>query len=308
MRRKKRPSLDAELVQACKEVFQDIIIDPATRISRVDVKKISTDGFASNARTPRYIVRVRTNNASMLRGDVEVFKGSYKERVEGVLDFLAKRIDPKAEVHLEIIGPNPPTVESLVPIRTLIQSGRLRESSPIVATANTYHIPYALVRGRHLIAPNPAIAKVLSHLIVNGHQTIETVLDVFSGTGTAAKVVCHLGNPKKVVVVENDSLKVARMKKHIKDPRIQFLVADACELRLSEDFDLVTADPYYEDVPRFLKLQLSQIAKRAKIFLLVSGGVENVQWNRDIRRALRNIGLKTKEHVAFGQMILEAQE
>src|SRR5260370_32028493 len=167
-------------------------------------------------------------------------------------------------------------------------------------------MPYVLLRGRHMVGPSPALASVVEKLI-SDRRSIGSVLDLFAGTGIVSKVVCKLGNPKEVVIVEKDPIKVARMSRYLRDPRVRFTVGDATLMKLPrKPFDLVVADPYYEDALEFLSNQLSWITARARLFLLVSGGVEDLEWNNDVRVTLRRGGLKDTAPVEFVQVCFES--
>ena len=305
MRKPQEPEFRKSLNHICRQALKEIILDPSVDISGVTVTKLSTDRFDSTKPKPCYIVTVRTNNATALRGGSDPFKGSYKERIEGILDFWIKRTDPGADAHLEILGPNSRSVDRLLPIESVIRSNRISRRSPILLTAEEYKIPYILTRGRHLIGPSPAVANVLATLIAQNGRTVERALDLYSGTGIAAKVVCRLAKPKQVIVVDSDPLKISRMKGHISDANVKFVVGDASRFPLRGRFDIVIADPYYENVLDFLGAQLDHITRCARTFLLVSGGVENLEWNRKILQTLTHHGLHTKPHIAFGQVILE---
>jgi 16S rRNA G966 N2-methylase RsmD len=299
--------LDLQLKSVCIEAFRPILLDPAVRIIDVDVTPLSVERVDSQKAATCYVVRVRTNNATLLRGDSQLFKGSYKERVEGLLDFLIKRYDANAWVHLEIMGPAPSSVERMIPIGTLISAGKITHDSPLASIASVYQIPRALLRGRHLVGPSPAVAN-LCEIIARRRHPPESILDLFAGTGIATKVFCQLAEPKQAIVVECDKAKIRHLRTYLREPCIRFWAADARSVNLPRtDFDLVVADPYYEDVLDFLSVQLRWIIRRAKLFLLVTGGVENLQWNKLVARVLQRAGLRPKRHSIFGQTILEVR-
>src|SRR5712692_6869898 len=93
-------NLPIDLPAICTEIIQSLFARRRAGLLDIDIKAVTTQSFDSAKEQPCYIVRLRTKNASLLRGDGNRFKGSYKERIEGILEFLMKRADPNARVHL----------------------------------------------------------------------------------------------------------------------------------------------------------------------------------------------------------------
>jgi predicted RNA methylase len=300
--------LIGELGRCCSDLLREIILDPGVRVFDIRVRTVVTTRFESAKEQVCYIVEAKTNDASLLRGDTALFKGSYKERVEAVLDVIVKRADPNAWAHLEILGPSPPSVERVIPITRLLKSGQLREDSPLVVTAKTYGLRYALIRGRHFVGPSPAIARTIEQLIGDEGCRPESVLDLFAGSGIASIVVCRYTSPKMVLAIERDRAKISRLQRYLAKSRARCLAADACKVALPKRlFDLVVADPYYEDALVFLQHHLRWIARYARRFLMVSGGIEHAQWNGAVERMIRSAGLKPRVRRVFGQVILDSQ-
>ena len=292
--------LERELIRICEAALKQIIIDPEVKVSGVSVRSISTTRFDSFQERYVFIVQIDTNDASMVRGDPNQYKGSYKERIEGALDVFAKSVNPNYEVHVEIEGASTESVERFIRIEDLIASGRISEQSPIVETARRFDIPSILVRGRHLIAPSPTIAAYLESFLQN--ENVRSVLDLFGGTGLAARVLCERGNPQKVTVVDNSRSQLAQMREYIKDDRVELVNADAFTYQI-EQCDLVLADPYYEDALRFLDAQLDTIIRKARFFVFVPGDVQNVSWNRSVEERLRQTGAMVQKWDKFGQVL-----
>src|SRR5260370_26166306 len=146
MRPEEPHNLPIDLASVCTAMLQYLFARRGAEILGIDVKAVTTKRFDSAKEQPCYIVRLQTENASLLRGDGNRFKGSYKERIEGILDFLIKRADPNAGVHLEIVGPNPTTVDTLVEIDHLLRSAQLPDDAPLAVAARTYGMPYVLFR------------------------------------------------------------------------------------------------------------------------------------------------------------------
>jgi hypothetical protein len=299
--------LKKDLVKLCEESLASILLDPSVKVFGVDVSEFSTARFGSEEPARYYIVSLDTNDASMRRGAARSRKGSYKERLEGVLDAHAKRYAPSNSVHVEIRGPESNSVERIIPIPEILRSGKVPKTAPIVRTAERYGISYIQIRGRHLIAPSPAIAQFLEHYGVEKAAEIKTVIDLFAGTAVASKVLCRVGNPEHVVVVENDPVKLENSKVHLSDKRVEFALGDAMVYPFPQRVDLLVADPYYEDVERFLHLRLKSMARHVTNFILVPGDVQDRVWNARMSDLIRGAGYAITEHSLYGQVILEAR-
>jgi len=297
-----------ELKGLCREALATVIIDPRVKILDIFVDSVFSPRFDSGKEKLILIVHVRTNDSAMLRGDQYIYKGSYKERVEGILDFHAKKIVDSSEVYLDIDGPDGQSVQRMIPVGEFLESGRLSDTSPIIETARSYSIPYILIRGRHFIAPSPAIAQYLRNITTKSAFRAKSILDMFGGTGLAAKLLCKLGEPDRIVVLEKDPDVLQKMNEHICDPRIEIIQGDAFTYKIEESFDLVLADPYYEDVLAFLKERLVEILARTKFLILVPGNVGNVRWNNEVEKMLAIVGLSVRKYTAFGQAILEVSQ
>jgi len=239
----------------------------------------------------------------MVRGSTNAYKGSYKERIEGALNLVAERAKPGSTVFLDIEGEESNSVERLCDPALLIKAGRIAEDAAIIQTARRYGVPDILIRGRHLIAPSPAIAHFLEAW--NGRDSCKRILDMFGGTGLATKVACTYSQAQEIVYVDIDSDKVERARKHIHDSRASFVHADAFDLAVENVYDLVVADPYYEDVLRFVDEKALQIRDFARCLLLAPGNVEDSHWNASVCSRLMEFGFLVREHAAFGQVLLE---
>ncbi len=297
--------LQDELISLSRKALKTVIIDPDVKILDISVDSMLSPSFDSAIEKLFLIVHVKVNNSSMIRGDENRYKGSYKERVEGILDFHAKNIIPNTEVFLDIDGPDGLSVQKLIHIDDLLKKGQLSETSPIIVTARTYAIPYILIRGRHFIAPSPSIAQYLTSIINGSTVKVKRILDMFGGTGLAAKVLCKLGAPDRIVVLEKNLDALQKMREHILDPRVEFIRGDALTYEFAESFDLILADPYYEDVLDFLKKRLVEIMARTKLLMLVPGNVENVRWNNEVEKMLIDAGLSVGKYAVYSQVILE---
>lgn len=297
-------TLETKLACICRKAASSVILSPQVEIADVSVTSLWSPRFDSQRERLVFVVRLQTNDAAMVRGDINAYKGGYKERIEAVLDFHAKEMYPDCEVHVEIDGPNTNSVERLIPVVQLIAADRLTDGSPIVETARRFSIPDVLIRGRHLIAPSPTIASYIEHL--SSQERFQSALDLFGGTGLAAKAFLAGDTMKSVTVVERNPAHLEQMKTHLKDKRVEFVLADAFNYEFRR-FDVIVADPYYEDAMNFLELRLDAVLKNARVFVFVPGKLEDIRWNNEIDQKLRSAGSKVQRWDAFGQVLFDVR-
>lgn len=293
--------LTETLVRTCRQVLSAIVLDPQTEIIDVSVKRIQTTRFDNPHERTCYILQIRTNDASMVSGAVNSFKGSYKERLEGALQAILESLVPDAEVAVDILGPTGPTVEKLIQYEQLERTKRLRSDSPIAVTAKEFEIPYILVRGRHLVGPNPALARVLAQFSLK--HKLARALDLFSGTGIVTKVILREAPRASVTAVERDETKIRAMMRHVTSGGAEIFHGDAFTYPLKGRFDVIVADPYYEDCVSFLKARVGAIRSCAENLVMVGGRIENESWNGKIRGLLEEARFEVQSETLYGQTV-----
>jgi 16S rRNA G966 N2-methylase RsmD len=296
----------ASIAAAITSLLHEYILDSNVKILGIDNIVVTTSTFASSRPRRLYVFQIRTNDATYVRGDSNLFKGGYKERVEAVADMLVKEVEPEASAHIEILGPESESPDRLIALESLIESGRLDEKSPLTLTARRFGLTKALVRGRHLIGPSPALASFVRTILQRDNS--ETVIDFFSGTGIVSHVACSSPSVRAVHAIEQDPRRVAELTSEIVDKRLHVVCGDALEVELpGRSIDLVVADPYYESAFSFLRRRAAWLKEHAKVLVFASGGVEHPSWNERIEEEIRSIGFLTKSHTEYGQAILECK-
>jgi len=297
-----------ELKTLCREALQQITLAPSIEIRDVEVDVIDSPRFGSEAPRRSYVVRICTNDAAMVRGAVAAFKGAYKERIEAILNHEVTQAEPEATAYVEIEGPEMGTVDRLIGVQSFIQNKKLSSSSPIVRTAARYNIGYIQIRGRHLIAPSPAIAEFLENYAARNVNSIRSAIDLFAGTGIASKVLLRIARPEHMVLIENDPQKIRAIRRHIKENQVEIRETDALGFSFNQHYDLAIADPYYEDVHSFLTAQLENLRSFVNVFLLVPGNIEDRLWNDSVLSRLEEANYNVIPHQLYGQVIFEVRK
>jgi hypothetical protein len=300
-------SVGERLVETCRQILEEITLAPSIKIKGVDLDVVRSSHFDSEEPTASYVITVSTDDATMVRGAVERYKGSYKERVEAVLDHLVKEVDPRGRAQLNILGPESQTVDRLLPIRSLVGAKKLLPTAPIIRTARENGIDYIQIRGRHLIAPSPAIAEFLKQYAFRQPADIRVVADLFAGTAVATRVLLRTASPQKIVVIDNDPQKIRRIRRQVGDSRVAIREEDALCWSPVEKYDLAIADPYYEDVFQFLDKQIENIRRSVRVLVLVPGNIEDRIWNTSVQKTLESSDFSVVSHEIYGQLILVAK-
>lgn len=291
-------SLDLKV--EAERILADLILDPSTAVTDVEVRLVSTARFDSDTPRTLHLVTVHTTDASMVLGAVAAYKGSYKERLEGALTHLLRRQGSRDQVAVDVVGPWGDSITRLVPIGSMVGRGFLSEASPIVTAARAHGIPHILIRGRHLLGPSPAVM----HAVEEEVETYQpnSVLELFAGTGIGS-LACVSRRPEaRIVAVESDPVHAEGLRRSLA-PSATVVEADAFTWVPDRRYDLVIADPYYEAAIDFLVARGSELRKWAVRLLFVGGNIEHVSWNDSIERHLRDHGFEPRRYPAFGQVV-----
>lgn len=291
-----------ELRRVAKSYAASLIADPRVRIEEVECERIELDTFEKAESSTAYIVTLRTNDISMLRGQVDSFTGNYKERVEAVLQHTLDVRDSGSRVSVEIVGQDSGRIQKIVSIEELIASGRVQRNSPLARIAAEYGIDSAILRGRHIVGPSPAIARAVEHLI-RPHSATLSVLDLFSGTMITARVILRHNPRPRIVCVDCDSRKFDQFASTLPEDCVKRVVCDAFEFQPVEKFDLTVADPFYEDALAFLDARGAALREKTEALILCSGGSENRSWNQRVELQLRSLQFETSITDLFGRRI-----
>jgi 16S rRNA G966 N2-methylase RsmD len=298
-------TLEARLAQVCQRAFESLNF-PLAKILDIRVRELWSERFEAEGERRCYVLTVVTSNPSMLRGHVLAYKGSYKERAEAVVQDFLNGIQRGATVHIEVVGRRCGSLDGLISLPDLVKSGKATATSPLVRTAEQYRIPGALLHGRHLIGPSPAVAALVRRIVRS--RQVTSVLDLFSGTGIATKVACIEGSPQSALLVENDPAKIEFLRRHLDLKLATIIQEDAFSFRIAGRHDLIVADPFYEQVFDFIKAQGESLAKYSRHVLLACASIEDVGWTREVRTQLVKVGLRVRRrHALYGQVVFECE-
>ena len=86
---------------------------------------------------------------------------------------------------------------------------------------------------------------------------------------------------------------------------MEFVKQDSFDFQIRNRFDLIVADPYYEDTLRFLALRSKEICDKAGMFVCVCAGEEKEHARMLAKNLLREAcDTDPEERIIYGQSIL----
>ncbi len=305
-RRLKLDDVVERLKNTCDKMLKEIVLDPDKRDYKIECTKLSTTDWGTGHDTEVYLMKIHTAYPLTISGEPGGYKGFYKERVEAVLNHIAS-LYQKGGHGTEVIVEVVPTdgyndnLESLIPIdkarREIIAKG-----SPLDKVVSEFKIPHVLVRGRHLVGPNPGLLSVVKKICQE--TMLKSALDLFAGTGIISRFLNRQG-VQSVTCVDKGEHFVISKELLEKLPGITCVQEDAFSFRISQQFDLIVADPYYEDAIQFLNAKAKEICKNTSIFVFVCGGVEHEYQREKCKELLRlHFDVKPDEYLEYGLSVL----
>lgn len=302
----KLEDITEKLKDACYKMLKKIVLNPDKRDYQIECTKISTANWGTGRDTVAYLLKIHTAYPITISGEPGGYKGFYKERVEAVLNHIAslyQEEDQSVEVTVEVVPTDDhhDNLESLVPIDKA-RKEIISEGSPLDKVASKFDIPYVLVRGRHLVGPNPGLLRVVEKICQKA--TPKSALDLFSGTGIISRFLKSQGVESITCVDKGghfDTLKGVLEKL----PGITCVKEDAFHFRIPQVFDLIVADPYYEDAINFLNTKAKEIFANTGIFVFVCGGVEHEYQRDQCKELIRSLlEVEPEEHLEYGLSVL----
>lgn len=294
------------LTKTCDSLLKEIILDPDKRDYRIEYKKQLTKDWKTGLDIIVHILQVHTSHPMSISGEPGGYKGFYKERIESVLNHIVSLHQTETLPTKAILEVIPSEVckddlESLVPLGKAYNNHIIKNGSPVLEVINNYHLEYVLIRGRHLVGPNPGLVHLVEQICEENPP--ESALDLFSGTGIIPIVLERYKVPDITCV--DKGLHFDTIKKALKTTKgIKCVTEDAFSFPISHSYSLITADPYYEDALDFLNKRIEEIYQNTNIFIFVCCGEED----EHLRAQCYNIispyfGKGIEEQILFGQSI-----
>ena len=297
--------LSTVLINKCDSLLKEIVLDPIKRDYQIYCEKRYSEDWKTGLKTVVYILKVYTSYPISVSGEPGGYKGFYKERIEAILNdivsfYRTETLQSKAILEIFPSEVEKDVIESIVPLDKAYNS-IIKRGSPVLEVAKKYDIKYILVRGRHLVGPNPGLVQVVENICEK--ESIKSALDLFTGTGIIP-IVLHRYKVPNITCVDNGKhFDVVKKTLNIPDG-IKCIKKNAFHFLICEDYDLIIADPYYEDSFDFLNKRILDIYQNTKHFVFVCCGSEDEYLRSQCQSIIQaHFKKNTEEQLHFGQSI-----
>jgi len=289
--------LSALVAGKTEQILKTIVLDPDVKIEIQGCSETIRIDWKTGSPIRILSVKVKTNNRLMIMGEPGNYKGIYKEHLETLLNDFVSKLDKNYRVHIEVLGDEGP-LHKLIPLVRSLQDGIITNQSPVYAVARKYNMPYILVRGRYIEGPNPGLTEISENLLAK--YGFRKVLDLFAGTGIVARVALA-NKAEKVVCVDRTTANELISTFKSWEKVVEVAQDDVFAFKVKEPFDLIVADPDFEDALRVAREVVPRIRNMCKVFVLCHGSVEDERWNKEIRAILQTSSNKTEQIECAGQ-------
>ena len=294
------------LKSICDKMLKEMILDPDKKDYKIECKRLTSEDWGTGRDTDVYLMKIYTAYPLTIGGEPGGYKGFYKERVEAVLNHIVSLYqegDQSAKVIVEVVPTevHHDNLESLVPIDKAYKR-IIAKGSPLDEVVRKFDTPHVLVRGRHLVGPNLGLLFVVEKIYKEAVP--KSALDLFAGTGIVSRFL-HSRGVESITCVDNGEHFGISKELLGKLSGVTCVKEDAFRFRISQAFDLVVADPYYEDALNFLNAKAQEIFANTRIFVFVCGGTEHEYQRDQCKKLIRSyLAVEPKEHLAYGQSVL----
>lgn len=280
-------ALHRELRARFRQLVDDLILDPEFEYEICDIEVLSREPAYTSDIEYEVVLRVVTNNRAQLLGqaspfDTGDFRGYYNLLYGGWLtSYIAqtRQIDSRFFVSVDAIPASDAgdrRLDSEMTLSAAIEAGILTTDSVLASKMRQYGLTRLVLGGGAAIAgPLPGPIRTMERLCAR--YEIETILDVFCGSGAMSRVVLeHGGTDAYCLDVDCDC---ARTNLAAEETTVTFLEEDFFEVSLPDrQFDITVLDPYFNLLPDVLDSRLPEITARSNRVLLTAGFLSDGYW------------------------------
>lgn len=292
-----------------QRILRKLILDPDFNFSVEAINFMMKKDFLGLSKYVVIYARIRTNNRPLLLGQFRYFpinglRGFHNNWIEGHLTgFINEKfkVATKYFVHIDVFP-----YEDLnytykyVPLERAIANGILPKKSPFVKMMEKYNVKYVLLAGS--IVSGPSLDSMLVVEDTLRKNKIKTVLDLFCGTGSLTKIA--LSNGAKKATCVDVTTEIARANLNEFRDRVNIIEKNMFNYKPQdgENYDLIIADPFFDDGLNFVELLAPVYAGKGKIFMMTVSFIEDIFWRKTILSRLRKIFSMVKV-VSHGRLV-----
>jgi hypothetical protein len=288
-------SIKHDIIKKLEEVIDSLILDPYFRYKIDEIKLIEKKSKAGNKSSPVIYIRILTNNRPLLLGQFVYFptnglRGFHNNWIEG---YMMGYLEGKHELntgyflHVEVFPftKHDENVYRYITLEEGIRNKLLPKSSPLVNKMKKYGLNQLLLAGSIISGPDLGSIETLEWILRNNR--IETMLDLFCGTGALSKVALQHG-VKTCTCVD---LSTEAAYRNLADfrRRTYIIKQDAFSYRPRRKYDLVIADAFLDHGLAVVKKLAPFYGAKCKVFMMTLGFVEDIYWQSLLLTNLRKV-------------------
>ena len=273
-----------------EKLASGIISDPETEFEVEETKVIERETAAGSGTEIVFSVHVITNNRAQLLGQTYPFRsGGYSGHFNNIysskiIERIEREIEPNYRFFVQFnVWPrddqNLGYVDQHLTLKQALEENILSEEDLLATKMKEYEMTsLILASGTVITGPLPRSFEVMEEIC--SRYEIESVLDLFTGTGAYARVAIEEG-ANHVDCLDKDITSAKRNLETVKD-RVEFHEKDALQFETSRDYDLVIADPYYDLADEYLEKKGFQHAASGDLFYMTIASVGEDYWEERI--------------------------
>jgi hypothetical protein len=260
-------------------------------------------------------IEILTNNRALILGQAMGFpldglRGYHPHYVVGYLHgFLEGRggsyIGSRCQIVLDVLETegSKSEVYRYITRDQAMREGKLSGTSALSRALEKYAIEYVLMAGSVLSGPSYGLIRAIE-LVTRNHR-IESMVDMFAGSCSLSKVARVRGVSRVLCVDKNINLAVAGANLGSLQTGCEFYLDDAASADISQSFDLLVMDPFYEFALDAIIDIVSKHRNRVGCIVINLGSPGETFWSARLIQALNALGLPPRvrqfglEQIAF---------
>lgn len=282
-------SAEKELIQEKFERLVDSYIrDPSFEFEVTGVDVLERQSITGTANIVLFSVEVETNNRARLLGQMDPYdvggrSGHLENMYRGrIIEGVNREFEPEYGFTVEINAvPTDSATEDIdrqLPLSQAIDEGIVPEGSLLAETMRKYDLEnLVLAGGSAIMGPSPYSFETMEKICEG--RDIETVLDLFSGSGVFSRAAVEYG-AEHVDAIDIDA---APARSNLSDiPEVNVREMDAFEFSLDREYDLVVADPNYDVAKRFVEERIPELVEYCEYYFQNVASVGHTYWRDTI--------------------------
>jgi hypothetical protein len=292
----KYSKLEREIKNQIGKIIDYLVKDPRFLYQVDSITTIYKKSKSGDREYPVTCIQVSTNNRPLLLGQFMYFpingiRGFHNDWIEGYLKgYLEAKIGlgEDHEIHFEVFPMKHEKkfhyTYNYLTLNEAQKRNLITPGSPLARKMKKYHLDKVLVEGGIVAGPDLGLLRVVERF-VRSHN-VEHMIDLFSGTGSLAKVALANGAQSCTCIDIQTEACQANLKEF--SGKVHIVNADAFLYKPEEKvYDLVVADPFIDFSFKVAKCLSKIYRRKAKVFMLTIGFIEDLYWQSLVSEELK---------------------